>query len=194
MIKNMLGDKELGLYSVAKTLTEVWYFIPMIITQSVFPAIVNAKKVSEEMYKKRIMQVVFLLGWLGIFISTIVSLLSYELISILYGKQYIEAYKVLSIYSWSIFVLYWMAGISTMNYIENTTKLAFYAVAISSISNVVLNLILIPLFGINGAAISFIISQLLAGPIMVTVLVRSRIILAIKGIFYLKFLWSGEVK
>jgi O-antigen/teichoic acid export membrane protein len=44
MIKNMLGDREVGLYSAAMRLVEVWYFIPMIITQSVFPAIVNAKK------------------------------------------------------------------------------------------------------------------------------------------------------
>jgi O-antigen/teichoic acid export membrane protein len=54
MIKNMLGDREVGLYSAAMRLVEVWYFIPMIITQSVFPAIVNAKKISEELYYTRL--------------------------------------------------------------------------------------------------------------------------------------------
>ena len=44
MLKEMVGNTELGYYSSAMRLIEVFGFIPMIITSSLFPAIVNAKK------------------------------------------------------------------------------------------------------------------------------------------------------
>ncbi len=56
MIKNMLGAEAVGNYAVAVKLSEVWYFIPMIITSSLFPAIINAKKVSEELYENLVFQ------------------------------------------------------------------------------------------------------------------------------------------
>jgi len=43
MIKEMLSETELGLYSAAVKLAEVWYCIPAIVTISLFPAIINAK-------------------------------------------------------------------------------------------------------------------------------------------------------
>ena len=44
MIKEMLGEKDVGLYSAAVRLSEAWYFVPVIIATSIFPAIINAKK------------------------------------------------------------------------------------------------------------------------------------------------------
>lgn len=48
MIKNMLDAKAVGNYAVAVRISEAWCFIPMAITSSVFPAIINAKKISEK--------------------------------------------------------------------------------------------------------------------------------------------------
>ena len=42
MIKQMLGADQVGLYAAAVRLSEVWYFIPIVITASVFPAIIPA--------------------------------------------------------------------------------------------------------------------------------------------------------
>jgi O-antigen/teichoic acid export membrane protein len=44
MIKEMLGAEQVGHYAAAVRLSEAWYFVPMAITSSVFPAIINAKK------------------------------------------------------------------------------------------------------------------------------------------------------
>ncbi|ENM3912220.1 flippase, partial [Vibrio cholerae] len=43
MIKQMLGEYEVGIYSAAVRLSEAWYFLPTLITASLFPAILNAK-------------------------------------------------------------------------------------------------------------------------------------------------------
>ncbi len=53
MIKNMLGNTEAGLYDAAVRLSELWYFIPHTITAGMFPAILNAKLVSDTLYAHR---------------------------------------------------------------------------------------------------------------------------------------------
>jgi len=44
MIKEMLNAEAVGQYAAAVRLSETWYFIPMAISSSLFPAILNAKK------------------------------------------------------------------------------------------------------------------------------------------------------
>lgn len=50
MLGQMIGDEAVGIYSAAVRVSEVWYFIPMAIAASVFPAILEAKKRSEAQY------------------------------------------------------------------------------------------------------------------------------------------------
>jgi O-antigen/teichoic acid export membrane protein len=159
IIKNLLGDREVGLYSMVKTLTEVWYFIPMIITQSVFPAIVNAKKVSEEEYYRRLRKLFSLLIWLSIFISLIFSIFSQNIVDILFGRRYAEAGNLLKFYIWNTVFVF--IGVATSQWFltENLQKLSFYRTLFGGIINVILNLILIPKIGVLGAVLSALISH-----------------------------------
>ncbi|MGC9079948.1 MAG: flippase, partial [Nanopusillaceae archaeon] len=158
IIKNLLGDREVGLYSVVKTLTEVWYFIPMVITQSVFPAIVNAKKVSEEEYYRRLRKLFSLLIWLSIFISLIFSIFSQNIVDILFGRRYAEAGNLLKFYIWTIVFIY--IGFATFQWLlaENLQKFSFYRALTGAIVSFTLNLIFIPKMGISGAVLSAILS------------------------------------
>jgi len=159
MIKNILGDREVGLYSAAIRLVEVWYFIPMIITQSVFPAIVNAKKVSEELYYKRLQQLFSLLIWASILIALPISLFSHQIIYLLYGRKYIEASKVLAISIWASLFVFIGVGSRQFLLVENLQKFSFWRTFYGMIVNIILNFILIPSHGIQGAAIATLISQ-----------------------------------
>jgi len=159
MIKNMLGDREVGLYSAAVKVVEVWYFIPMIIIQSIFPAIVNAKKVSEELYYKRLQRLYSLMVWLGILIALPITFLSSWIITFLYGQAYLESAKVLVISIWaSVFVF---LGVAFSSYLlsENWNNKSFYRTLLGCILNIVLNYIAIPKYGIIGAAVSTLLSQ-----------------------------------
>jgi len=158
MIKNMLDAKAVGNYAVAVRLSEVWYFIPMAITSSVFPAIINAKKVSEKLYYSRLQKLYDLITWLAIGIALSMTLLANDIIRILFGTQYQVAAGVLRIYVWAgIFVF---LGVASSQYLiaENYTKISFYRTFIGAIVNVVLNIIMIPKYGINGAAIATLVS------------------------------------
>jgi O-antigen/teichoic acid export membrane protein len=163
MIKNMLGDREVGLYSAAMRLVEVWYFIPMIITQSVFPAIVNAKKISEELYYKRLQQLFSFLVMINVLISILITILSKKIVHILYGDKFIEVSDVLQIAVWStVFVsLFVSSGSWLIN--ENYTTIALYRNLSAAIVNIILNIFLINCYGIKGAAYATLLSFFISG-------------------------------
>lgn len=161
MIGQMLGNREVGLYSAAVMLSEVWYFIPMAIASSVFPSILNAKE-TEEIYNKHLKMLYDLMAGISILMGIVVSFSSGWIISTLYGAQYAESEFVLSIYIWAGIPVF--LGVASSQYLiaENFTKISFYRTMIGSITNVMLNFFLIPIYGINGSAIATLISYFMA--------------------------------
>ena len=158
MIKNMLGDKEVGLYSAAVKLVEVWYFIPMIVGQSLFPAIVKAKEISEELYFKRLQGFYALMIWTAIAIALPITFLSEWIVKFLYGVEYLQASKVLAISIWACVFSYFGVVRSKWLIAENMQNIALYYILLGALVNISFNLILIKRLGIIGAAISTIIS------------------------------------
>lgn len=163
MIKEMLGDREVGLYSAAVKLSEVWYFIPMVITSSLFPAVVSAKKVSKELYYTRLQRLYTFMVWMAIAIAVPMTFLSGWLVSVLYGEAYRGAGQVLMINIWAgIFVFLGVASGSWLAS-ENLQQIAFYRTFAGAIINIVLNFVLIRTCGLIGAAIATVVSYMFAG-------------------------------
>ena len=162
MIKEILGEREVGLYSAAVRISEMWYFIPVIITNSIFPSIVNAKNVSEELYKIRLQRLYTLMVWAAIAIALPMTFVSEWLVTLLYGEAYREAGPVLMIHIWTgVFVSLGVAsGAWLIN--QNLQLFAFYRTFVGVVINVILNLLLIPIYGMIGAAIATVIAQVMA--------------------------------
>jgi O-antigen/teichoic acid export membrane protein len=158
MIKNMLGNESVGLYAVAVKLSEVWFFIPVIICTSILPALINAKKNSEEFFNVRLSKLYSLMFWLAFIIALPISVFSKQIIYILFGSAYVGASLTLSIYIWSGISVF--LGVAVNNFLlsQNLTKISFYTTAFGAIINVVLNIILIPVWGIFGSALATLVS------------------------------------
>ena len=101
MIKEILGIEAVGQYAAAAKLSEAWYFIPMVIASSLFPAIINAKKQSKKLYLSRLQKLYDLMVWMAIIIAIPVTFMSDWLINLLYGAQYSQAGGVLTIHIWA---------------------------------------------------------------------------------------------
>ncbi len=162
MIKHMLGDKEVGLYAAAVQLCESWYFLPTVISGSLFPAIINAKKISQQLYESRIQKLFDILAWISIGISIPVSFSSTLVIKILYGNDFLASTPVLTIYIWSSIAIF--IGVASSQYLiaENLSKLVMYRTIPGLVLNVILNIFLIPKFGIIGSAYATVISYTFA--------------------------------
>ena len=189
MIKNMLDSKELGYYAAAVRLSEAWYFIPVALTNSIFPAIVNAKKVSNKFYFNRMQKLYDILAWMAIAIAVPVSIFSKDIINIIFGNEFQSAAPVLTIYIWAGVAVF--LGVASSKYLitENFTKLSFFRTFIGMIFNVILNLILIPKYGIVGAAVATLVSYSVATFSLIFISKTSlQIKMMLKSIFLITFI------
>jgi len=159
MIKEMLDNESVGKYAVAVRLSEAWYFIPIVISASLFPSIINSKIYNPDQYTHRLQNLYNVMVWIAYLIAIPMTFLSDFIVEILYGKAYSGAGNILMIYIWaSVFVF---LGVSSGKWYlnENLQRLALYRTIVGLIINVVLNFYLIRLIGALGAAISTIVSQ-----------------------------------
>lgn len=161
IIKQYLDITSVGLYDSAVRLTETWNTIPILIISAFFPAIVNAKKVSFDLYRKRVLQLIYLIGGLTFFASVFVQFVAPFIINLLYGTKFIGSVNVFRIYMWSNI---WMSiGLVVYHLLilNRSTKLLALTNFSAMALNIFLNMILIPRFGINGAAFATAISYAL---------------------------------
>lgn len=158
MIKEMMGVYEVGLYSVAVKLCEVWYFLPVVISTSLFPAILNAKKHSESLYLKRLQRLYIFSVWSAILIAIPISFFAEDLVSLLFGIQYQKASSVLVIYIWAGVFVFLSAAFGKYLITENFAKINFYRTSCGALLNIVLNYFFIPVYGLKGSAFATIAS------------------------------------
>jgi O-antigen/teichoic acid export membrane protein len=162
MIQKMLGNQASGLYASSVKLIEIWYVIPALITDSLFPAIINAKAAGERLFNQRQQHLYNLLAWQGIAIAIPVTIFSKNILVLFYGSDYQSAASALSISIWTCTFVSMLLGSAKFLIADNLIKIAFFSNLTGAVSNVVLNIFLIPKYGINGAAIATLISYFAA--------------------------------
>lgn len=159
MLGQMLGDEAVGVYSAAVRVSEIWYFIPMAIAASVFPSIVEAKKQSESLYRQRLQRLYDLMALLAAGVALPMTLLADWLMALLYGERFSGAGAVLALHIWTgLFVFIGVAS-SRWYLVENLQKLAFTRTLTGALMNILANFLLIPKYGVQGAAIGTLLSQ-----------------------------------
>ena len=158
MLGQMIGDEEVGIYSAAVRISEVWYFIPAAIVASVFPAIIEAKKQSESLYYQRLQKLYDLMVIMAVGIALPMTFLSDWLIALLFGQAYAKAGTVLAVHIWGAIFVFFGTAWSRWMIIEGFQSTMLKINLMSLVANLLLNLILIPRYGAVGAAIATAIS------------------------------------
>ncbi|MGM0512484.1 MAG: flippase [Pseudomonadota bacterium] len=158
MIGNLIDNAAVGVYSVAVKMIEVWYFFPIAIVSSLFPKIIKEKSISEERYNERMQFLYDIMVVLGVSLAFFATFLSDFIIGFFYGIEYQEAATLIKIYSW-VSVFYFLSSASGRWYInEGLQMYAFSRNLFGLIICVLLNFILIPLYGTKGSALSTLIA------------------------------------
>ncbi|HUI44936.1 MAG TPA: flippase [Nitrospirota bacterium] len=154
MLGEMVSNEEVGIYSAAVRVAEAWYFVPMAVFSSVYPSVVEAKTMSDDLFYERLQRLYKFMAFIGYAVAVPASLLSGFLINILYGARYHRAGAMLAVLVWA--GLFVSIGVARSSFLMsmNWTKLHFMTVLMGSLLNVVLNLALIPLYGGMGASIA----------------------------------------
>ncbi len=194
MLGQLDSNQAVGIYTAATRISEAWYFIPMAIVASVFPAILEAKKQGEAKYLQRFQQLYSLMVWMALAVAIPMTFLSDWLIVLLFGQAYAQAGTVLAIHIWaSIFVF---LGVASGRWFlaENLTKLSLERTALGAITNVILNFVLIPVYGAVGAAVATVISYAIVAMFSDLLWSNTRFMFMMKIKSFNVFLALGMVK
>ncbi len=151
-----------GYYSVAVKLSTLWLFLTVIITNSLAPSIINAKKTNQKLYLERIQLMYNLLIKISVLISISTYISSKYIVSILYGLEYANSIEILNVYIWSIVLVFLSNGSWAYYLNENLQKLASFRLILGALINVVLNIYFIDYFGLVGAAYATLISHMIS--------------------------------
>lgn len=161
MLKEIMDAEAVGIYTAASALSETWFFMPTILTASLFPAIIAARSTSRAVFQRRMENLFSLLFWLALGVAIPVSVLSDQIVDVLYGGAYRESADVLQMHIWtSVFVCLGMP-VSKWFVVEGLEHYALYRALLGAAANIGLNYQFIPLYGPIGAAIATLITAFL---------------------------------
>ncbi|MFJ5747620.1 flippase [Peribacillus frigoritolerans] len=167
MLGAMMQTKsEVGIYSAAVAIAEMWYFVPLAIITSFKPVIMNNKNINEEKYINSVQLLYTIITWISIGFGVAILFMSKLIVTILYGVDYLEAASILSISVWAgTFALLGSAR-AVWLITEGLQKYTLIFMMVGAIVNVVLNIFLIPNFGGIGAAMATLASQIIVAIII----------------------------
>lgn len=163
--KIMLGDlasnAEVGFFTAAARLSEVWYCIPMIVGGSVMPALVMEKADNESNYLVRLQQTYNLMSICALSLALPITFLSPKLIALLYGTGYSAAAHMLSVHIWTGLFVYHVSIRTRSLMVEGKQRFIAVMSFFTMVFNVVFNFFLIPPYGGVGASYASLFSWVL---------------------------------
>lgn len=163
MIGQMVGDTELGIYSTAVRIAEIFPMVSVAIISSTYPSIVAAREIDEALFYDRLRRLYALVAAIGYATALAITMCAPWLITILAGPSYARAAPMLVVLMWaSLFSSVGMARSTFLN-TANLAHLHTITVFLGCLVNIGLNWLLIPRVGGLGAAIASLVAYWLAG-------------------------------
>lgn len=159
MLKLMLGDASVGFYSAATSCVSITTFVYAAVIDSFRPRLFEYLKSSKERFNEGISTLYCVITYMCLAQCILETVFAPVIIRILYGKEYLPAVSTLQIVVW--FLTFSFYGVVRNIWIlaEGKQKYLWRINLLGALSNVVLNAILIPVWGCNGAAIASVITQ-----------------------------------
>lgn len=162
IIRQILGESQLGLYSAAISISQLWSVIPTTLAIALAPYIARKKLEDESTYMRAIFTLFRIFAAIAVTVTVIVACFSTQIIKILYGPSFSEAASALAIHVFSnIFIFMGVAqGLWLIN--EGLGKITLYRTALGVSISILGNILLIPHLGIRGSAVVTVIAQFFA--------------------------------
>jgi len=173
----MKGSYYVGQYSVAASVAESIYFLPVVLSQTYTPRLgkhLNDNNRNEE--HDHIIKEFYKRAWLlGICMVAFTATALPVILSVVYGKQYAQAITPLVCLSPAVFAVAIGTATGSWLNIKGYLDILFWRTAAGAILNIILNLLLIPRYGISGAAVATSASQLIAANAIQLLDTRTRL-------------------
>lgn len=151
----------IGLYSVAQKLTQFLYLVPALISVAVFPTFSRMVEIGGAGFEILFTKIIRLLLLFGLPIVIGGVLLSKNILVLLFGADYASASVTLSIMLFLVLINFPKIIMDNAILAHDQQKKFLKYTLLAVILNIILNYVLIPIYGSTGAAVSTLISSLL---------------------------------
>ena len=162
LIGAMRSAEDVGLYSAADRILQILYVLPSIVAGSVLPTFSRLAGKDNEKMRSVFERIIGLILLIAIPISVGGFILSKEITVGLFGNQYLGGVSSLQILILTLMVNFPAVIISGAMFAYNRQKMLIINSALGGGANLILDLILIPRFGILGSAIATLLAQILS--------------------------------
>lgn len=162
MLGGMSGSEDVGIYAAASQLSEVWYFLPLLLMSSLFPSLITLSQKDKGAYQQRLSSIFGSMAWFGVAVAIGVTVFAGLLVRIFFGAGFDESVAVLRIHVWALPFIFMRAALSKWIIIEKVYIVSFMTHGAGAVTNVILNLFLISRYGPIGAAIATVVSYAIA--------------------------------
>ncbi|MBQ2727159.1 MAG: flippase [Clostridia bacterium] len=159
MLSFMIGEEETGLYSAAITCIGISAFVFSAVIESARPVILEAKERDRVLYEKRVTQLYSIIICMSLAQSVVMTLLSRQIVYILYGETYAGTAGILAVAVWYVTFSHYGSVRNIWILAEGKQKHLTGINVAGAAANVLLNLLLIPLWGGVGAAVASLFTQ-----------------------------------
>lgn len=160
MLKSMLDETAVGFYSAAVAVTTMWPFVLSAIIDSVKPVILAQFGADRQRFDKYMTRLYGAIIYISFAAALAITVLSKYIILILYGQAYMEAQGALCILCWDTAFSYLGVARSTWLVPQGKQKYEKYIAACGALCNLALNAVMIPMWGVNGAALATLLTQI----------------------------------
>ncbi len=162
MINHYLGVEEVGVYTIGMQLSNILAILIGPIQNSLFPKFLELYRDDYQKYYNFYKLTNTIITQFYLIITLISIIVVKYTFKYVYSSQYDGAILIYSILAFSVFIKANGSLQTSHMTIKNITQKSFYKTLVSLILNIILNILLIPKYGINGAAIATLITQFIA--------------------------------
>ena len=152
MLQLMTEEKMVGFYSAAYKLFEVAVVLPHSFMLVLFPTLVEEYHSNRSQFKSRFKKALVIYSLIGGSIALTLWNFSYEIITLIYGDKFLPSIDVLKIISWAILLFFVNFLLSNMLIASGLERINTWNLVGVTVLNIILNLVLIPLYGGIGSA------------------------------------------
>lgn len=159
MIGMMKDSSSVGLYSAAQRPIQLLYVLPALLAAAVFPVFSRTTGKDDKKMRGMIEKSLKALFLIAIPLTLGGLILAKDLIKLVFGNEYLASTPTFQILLLTLFFVYPGTIIANAIFAYNRQKIFIWTFLMGAIGNVILNAMLIPLYGIAGAAIASVIAQ-----------------------------------
>ena len=174
MLRWLVDSTEVALYSVSASKLQALAFFPVAIVGSIFPRLVSLRDQDQATYGRRLQQSFDFLCTSGTLMAVVLTVVATPLILLIYGEAYAGSSKILTVHGWMLPFVFVRVLFGRWIHIEECSMLSLRTQAIGVVTNILLNVLLIPIYGAYGAAVGTLIAYMVGSYWSLAIYRKSR--------------------